>query len=150
MRRVPTESPMRTITLVASCLAIAAPASAQDLGDRTAAPQSHLPAAGLAPGQDDLAAAIAAAEQHPLGSLANPIRVGGPEGERGYLFRLRCAGGAVPRVGARGDGGVDAFGTLAGVYPVTCPAGTAQLHFDMYHEEHVEDRAPAGFTLAPR
>jgi hypothetical protein len=33
---------------------------------------------------------------------------------------------------------------------VTCAAGTVQLHFDMYHEEHVESRAPAGFTVAPR
>lgn len=140
---------MRSL-LFPALLLVAAPAAAQDLGARTTAPQSHLPAAGLAPGQDDLSAAIAAAEAHPLGSLANPIRVGGPEGERVYLFRLRCAEGGVPRVGERGEGGVDAFGTLAGVYAVTCPAGTVQLHFDMYHEEHVEDRAPAGFTIAPR
>ena len=133
-------------------LLIALPAAAQEpeLGARTASPQSHLPAAGLAPGEDDLAAAIAAAETHPLGTLENPIRVGGPEGERAYLFRLRCADGAVPRIGERGDGGVDAYGTLAGVYPVTCAAGTVQLHFDMYHEEHVENRAPTGFSVAPR
>jgi len=141
---------MRPFLLFASLLSLVAPAAAQDLGARTASPQSHLPAAGLAPGQDDLAAAIAAAEAHPLGSLQNPIRVGGPEGERAYLFRLRCADGGSPRIGERGDGGVDAFGTLASVYPVTCAAGTVQLHFDMYHEEHVEDRAPAGFTVAPR
>ena len=141
---------MRPFLLFASLLSLAAPAAAQDLGARTASPQSHLPAAGLAPGEDDLDAAIAAAEAHPLGSLQNPIRVGGPEGERAYLFRLRCADGAAPRVGERGDGGVDTFGTLASVYPVTCAAGTVQLHFDMYHEEHVEDRAPAGFTVAPR
>ena len=142
---------MRSLFPLAALL-IAIPAAAQEpeLGARTAAPQSHLPAAGLAPGQDDLAAAIAAAEIHPLGSVENPIRVGGPEGERAYLFRLRCADGAVPRIGGRSDGGVDAYGTLSGVYPVTCAAGTAQVHFDMYHEEHVEDRAPAGFTLSPR
>ena len=141
---------MRPFLLFASLLSLVAPAAAQDLGARTASPQSHLPAAGLAPGEDDLGAAIAAAEAHPLGSLQNPIRVGGPEGERAYLFRLRCADGGSPRIGERGDGGVDAFGTLASVYPVTCAAGTVQLHFDMYHEEHVEDRAPAGFTVAPR
>jgi hypothetical protein len=136
-----------------AALLIAVPAAAQqapELGARTSTPQSHLPAAGLAPGQDDLAAAIAAAESHPLGSIENPIRVGGPEGERAYLFRLRCADGGVPRIGARGDGGVDAYGTLAAVYPVTCAAGTVQLHFDMYHEEHVENRAPAGFAIVTR
>ena len=138
------------LPLVALLIAFPATAQEADLGARTASPQSHLPAAGLAPGQDDLAAAIAAAEAHPLGSIENPIRVGGPEGERAYLFRLRCADGAVPRIGERGDGGVDAYGTLSGVYPVTCAAGTAQIHFDMYHAEHVEDRAPAGFAIAPR
>ena len=129
---------------------LAVPAAAQNLGARTAAPQSHLPAVGLAPGQDDLAAAIAAADVHPLGSLANPIRVGGPAGERAYLMRLRCADRSVPRIGDRRQGGVDGFGTIAGVYPITCATGTVQLHFDMYHEEHVEDRAPAGLTIVPR
>ena len=141
---------MRPLLFFVPLLALAAPAAAQDLGARTAAPHSHLPAAGLAPGEDDLAAAIAAARAHPLGSLANPIRVAGPEGERAYLFRLRCAEGGSPRVGQRGDGGVDAYGTLAGVYPVTCAAGTVELNFDMYQEEHVEQGAPAGFTFAPR
>lgn len=141
---------MRNILLVASLLVFASPAMAQDLGARTADPQSHLPASGLAPGEDDLAAAITAAEAHPLGSLENPIRVAGPDGERTYLFRLRCADGAVPRIGARADGGVDAYGTLASVYPATCAAGTVQLHFDMYQEEHVENRAPAGFTIVAR
>ena len=69
---------MRLALFLACLVTVAAPAAAQDLGARTAAPQSHLPAAGLAPGQDDLAEAIAAAEAHPLGTLANPVRVGGP------------------------------------------------------------------------
>ena len=91
-----------------------------------------------------------------LGKLSTPGHIwdialdGSPTGERAYLARLRCAGGAAPRVGARGEGGVDAFGTLAGVYEVACGGTAARLYFDMYHEEHVEDRAPAGFTLAPR
>ena len=140
---------MRHFLLPAALFVLAAPAAAQELGARTAAPRSHLPAVDLAPGQDDLDQAIAAAAAHPLGSLANPIRVGGPEGERAYLYRLRCADGAAPRIGERGEGGVDAFGTVASVYPVTCPAGTVQIHFDMYHEEHVETRAPAGFTVRP-
>ena len=141
---------MRHSPFLACLVILAAPASAQQLGARTAAPQSHLPAGDLAPGQDDLDQAIAAAQAHPLGSLANPIRVGGPEGERAYLYRLRCADGSVPRTGARGEGGVDAFGTVTGVYPVACAAGTVQIHFDMYHEEHVEDRAPPGFSIVAR
>ena len=141
---------MRPLLVAFSLVAAPAAAAAQDIGARTAEPRSHLPAGDLAPGQDDLAEAIAAAQAHPLGSLANPVRVGGPEGERAYLARLRCAEGGAPRIGPRGEGGVDAFGTIASRYPLTCAAGTVQLHFDMYHEEHVEDRAPAGFTLLPR
>ncbi len=138
------------LTLSLACLAaMAAPAVAQELGDRTAAPQSHLPAAGLAPGQDDLSEAIAAAAAHPLGTLANPVRVGGPEGERAYLARLRCADGARPRIGSRSEGEVDAFGTIAGAYELGCGAATARIYFDMYHEEHVENRAPAGFDILP-
>ena len=144
------ESEMRSLLLAALLVPTSLPVAAQDIGGRTATPRSHLPSAGLAPGQDDLEAAIRAAEAHPLGSLANPIRVGGPEGERAYLARLRCPGGAAPNIGPRGEGGVDAYGTLAGAYDVACAAAAARLVFDMYHEEHVEDRAPAGFTLAPR
>ncbi len=136
--------------LVLPFVLLAPPAIAQELGDRTAAPQSHLPAAGLAPGQDDLAEAIAAADAHPLGSLANPVRVGGPEGERFYLARLRCADGARPQIGARSEGEVDAFGTRASAFAVNCGTATARIYFDMYHEEHVENRAPAGFTVEPR
>ena len=40
------------------------------------------------------AALVAAAEAHPLGSLENPVRVGGPDGERAYLARLRCTNGS--------------------------------------------------------
>ena len=135
--------------LFLALLALAAPADAQRLGGRTQSPETMVP--GLAPGEDDLREAIAAADAHPLGSLANPIRVGGPEGERAYLFRLRCTGGgAAPRIGPRTGGGVGAFGTVTGAYRLDCGPASAQLFFDMYHEEHVEDRAPAGFTIAPR
>lgn len=121
------------------------PASAQELGERTQRPEAMVPA--LAPGQDDLAEAIAAAQAHPLGSRDNPVRVGGPDGERAYLARLRCADGSAPQVGERMDAGVGAFGTIIAAYPVRCGDAEARIAFDMYHEEHVEARAPAGFTL---
>ena len=129
---------------------IGVPALAQQLGERTQSPRTMVQGLTLAPGQDDLRDAIAAAEAHPLGTLANPVRVGGPEGERAYLARLRCADGSAPRIGARADGGVDAYGTVAGVYSVECASGSARIFFDMYHEEHVENRAPAGFTIVAR
>ena len=143
---------MRYLFLAAVLLA-AAPAAAQELGERTRSPQSMLPALGLAPDQDDLGEAIAAAAAYPLGSLQNPVRVGGPTGERAYIARLRCADGNAPRVGERASGGVGAFGSIVGVYPLDCGAaapGRTQLVLDMYHEEHREDRAPPGFAILPR
>src|SRR5687768_6440512 len=99
---------------------IAAPAAAQDLGERTQRPESMVAALGLAPDEDDLAEAVAAAQAHPIGSIGNPVRVGGPEGERAYLARLRCADGSAPRVGPRADAGVGAFGTITAAYAVRC------------------------------
>ena len=135
----------------AVALTIAVPALAQELGERTRSPSTMVP--GLAPGQDDLAEALAAAAAHPLGTLENPVRVGGPEGERAYIARLRCADGRTPQVGARSAAGVGAFGTVVGAWALDCGSaapGRTTLVMDMYHEEHVEDRAPPGFTIQAR
>ena len=79
------------------------------------------------------------------------MRVGGPEGELAYLAQLRCADGASPRVGAREEAGVGAFGSgRARLSCSTCGSSGARIVFDMYHEEHVEDRAPPGFTIQAR
>lgn len=136
---------MRLLVLVFALAA--ASAAAQDLGERTQRPEAMVPS--LAPGQDDLADAVAAAQAHPLGSRDNPVRVGGPDGERAYLARLRCADGSAPAVGTRMDAGVGAYGTVIAAYPVRCGDAEVSIAFDMYHEEHVETRAPAGFTLNP-
>ena len=132
---------------------LAVPSAAQELGERSQSPESMLADLGLAPDQDDLRESIAAAEAHPLGSRDNPVRVGGPNGERAYIARLRCADGAPPRVGQRGSAGVGAFGTIVDVYPLDCGAaapGRTELVMDMYHSEHLEDRAPPGFSIVPR
>jgi hypothetical protein len=147
---------MRILPLLvfAAMLAPAAALAADPpLGKRTGAPEQLF--AGIGEGTSDAAleAEIAAAAAFPLGSLKNPVRVGGPEGERAYVARLRCADGKPPRAGERRPGGIGAFGTLVEAVPLDCgaagPART-ELMMDMYHEEHVEDRAPAGFTIAPR
>jgi len=144
---------MRFLPL-STCLALfATPAAGQDIGARTRSPQAMISDLGLAPDQDDLREALAAAAAHPLGSAQNPVRVGGPEGERAYIARLRCADGAAPRVGQRGSAGVGAFGTIVDVYPLDCGAaapGHFELILDMYHDEHREDRAPPGFAIVPR
>jgi hypothetical protein len=99
--------------------------------------------------EEEMRQLAAAADAHPLGTAENPIRVGGPEGEHAYLGRLRCADGAQPRIGPRREAGAGAFGSVVGAYALTCGAETSQILFDIYHEEHVETRAPAGFTLRP-
>ena len=91
----------------------------------------------------------AAAAAHPLGTPENPVRVGGPEGEHAYLGHLRCADGSQPRIGARSEAGVGAYGSVVGAYEVSCGGATARIVFDMYHAEHVETRAPAGFSYVP-
>jgi hypothetical protein len=132
---------------------LAAPAAAQPKpGDRTISPEQLLRELGLGPDQDDLSEALAAAAAHPLGTAQNPVRVGGPEGERAYIARLRCADGSRPEVGQRSSGGVGAFGTIVNLYRLDCgraAPGRFDLVMDMYHEEHRETAAPAGFTLVP-
>jgi hypothetical protein len=146
---------MRKLCFLLISLAVAAtPAAAEDnLGKRTAAPEQLFSGIGEGTSDSALEAAVAAAAAFPLGSLENPVRVGGPEGERAYVARLRCADGKTPKVGDKRSGGVGAFGSLVELFPLDCGAaspGRVDLRMDMYHEEHVETRAPAGFTLAPR
>ena len=129
---------MRT-PLIAALLILAAPALAQHqprLGARTTSPE------------EEISQAIAAADQHPLGTLENPVRVAGPEGERAYLARLHCPDGAAVRIGARREAGVGPYGSVVGAYEVICGPTTSRIVFDMYQEEHQETRAPAGFTLS--
>lgn len=144
---------MRLLPVLLAAALAAAPAAAQKPGDRTAPPQQVL--GEMAP-EDPIAEAeriAAAAAAHPLGSPENPVRVGGPQGARAYLARLRCADGSRPQVGARSTGAVGAYGTLTELYALDCGAaapGRVALAFDFYHEEHVETRAPAGFALEGR
>jgi hypothetical protein len=148
---------MRSLTLLflppVLLLATPAAAGADDLGKRTAPPETLM--AGIGSGVSDAAlqAEIEAAAAFPLGSLRNPVRVGGPEGRNAYVARLRCADGRPPHATPAVPGGTGGFGTVTELIALDCAAaapGRFDLFLDLYHEEHVEDRAPAGFTLAPR
>ena len=129
-------------------LLAAAPAAAQRLGARTTSPEAMVAQMDQGAPEEEMRRLIAAAEAHPLGSLQNPVRVAGPEGERAYLGRLRCANGSQAAIGPRSTAGVGAFGSVVSAYDVTCGSERHRLVFDMYQEENVETRAPAGFTLA--
>ena len=144
---------MRILALLAATALLAAPAAAQKLGARTATPDQVL---GQEAASDPLAEAeqiAAAAAVHPLGTEQNPVRVGGPEGVRAYIARLRCADGSSPQVGPRSTGGVGAYGTFTERYPLNCGGaapGRVALAFDFYHAEHVERQPAPGFTIDAR
>ena len=127
--------------------------AAPELGQRNGAPEQLFSGIGEGTSDTALEDEIAAAAAHPLGSLANPIRVGGPEGERAYLARLRCSDRSRPKLGARSEGGIGAFGSIVASYVLDCGSaapGRTSLMLDMYHEEHRENRAPPGFAIDPR
>jgi hypothetical protein len=144
---------MHILPLLAAAALIAAPAAAQKLGARTSAPDEVL---GQEAALDPLAEAeqiAAAAAAFPFGTEKNPVRVGGPEGARAYIARLRCADGSSPQVGSRSTGGVGPYGALTERYPLDCGGaapGRVVLAFDFYHEEHEETQAVPGFSLAGR
>ena len=146
---------MRTFILGFTAIALlSAPAFSQPkAGDRTMTPDQVLAELGSGVSDEELARAVAAASAFPLGTAENPVRVGGPEGGRAYMDRLRCADASRPKVGPRASAGVGAFGTIVDLYPLDCGAaapGKRDLVIDLYHAEHEEDRAPAGFTIMPR
>lgn len=97
--------------------------------------------------------AIAEAEKQPLGSQANPVRVGGPPGQRAYLNRLRCSNGAPPTFERAGNLGPGVYGSIVDLYIVECRGGTpakSEIVMDMYFPDHVENRPVAGFTIVAR
>ncbi|MGZ8286400.1 MAG: hypothetical protein ACXW27_10480 [Allosphingosinicella sp.] len=144
---------MRILAILAATALLAAPAAAQKLGARTSSPDQVL---GQEAALDPVAEAeriAAAAAAYPLGTEQNPVRVGGPEGARAYIARLRCADGSRPQIGPRSTGGVGAYGTFTERYPLDCGGaapGRAILAFDFYHAEHEEARPAPGFAIDAR
>ena len=123
------------------------------IGTRNAPPEQLFAGIGEGSSDAEMERMIAAASAQPLGTLANPVRVGGPEGARAYIARLRCGDGSALKVGRSSGGGVGAFGTVTERYSLDCGGaapGRVDLVLDVYHEEHKEDRAPAGFRIQPR
>lgn len=89
-------------------------------------------------------------DQHPHGSRENPVRVGGPGGERAYLARLRCEDGRYPEFERDGSVGVGPWGYIMDAYSVVCASGQkATVFMDMYHSRHREERTVPGFTIEP-
>lgn len=141
---------MRKVALLlAAGLLAGAPAFAQPPREQSPAPRENLEAFGAGSSDEELARAIAEAEAYSLGTLQNPIRTGGPDGAHAYLVRLRCPDGLAPIIGPREAGGVGAFGSITDLHRIACksPEMRTELIFDLYHEGHVEHRAPPGLTM---
>lgn len=94
--------------------------------------------------------AVAKADQHPLGGKDNPVRASGPQGQRAYLERLRCADGKTPSYNRAGNVGLGVFGNIVDLYIVQCAGSTpasTEILMDMYHSGYVETRAVPGFVI---
>lgn len=145
---------MRMKATVKLMLAVTLGLSATSL---SAAPQSEDPRVwgyGLSSPQltgAELDAALADAEQFPLGSAQNPVRVERPDGERAYLRDLRCADLTQPAFERRGNVGIGVFGNIIDLYDVDCgdaAPGQVEVYMDMYFVGDGETRAVSGFTIA--
>lgn len=146
MSRIPLRFALPSALLAGSALLHAAPPR-----EESPVPRDLIGAVEAESPEAESDALAAAAAAYPLGSRENPVRVGGPEGERAYLARLRCADGRAPQIGTRSEAGAGGFGSVVASFAVTCPGAAPQaVVMDMYHEEHDETRAPAGLTLSPR
>ena len=124
-----------------------------------AAPKEEEPPAGspealmelLGGGRPKAEVNVAKLDKHPLGSEENPVRVGGPGGQRAYLSRLRCGDGRFPEFERAGSTGIGPWGYIMDAYSVVCASGQkATVFMDMYHSRHQEDRTIPGFTIEPR
>ena len=139
---------MSKYLLALAAVAMATTASAKPPREQSPAPRDVLALVGAGNTDAELQQTMAAAALHPLGTAANPIRVAGPEGTKAYLAGLKCADGSAPTIGTKKAGGIGAYGSLVDLYPVDCGSaapGKLDLMVDIYHEENVERRAPAGF-----
>jgi hypothetical protein len=89
-------------------------------------------------------------DKFPLGSKENPVRVGGPEGQRNYLSRLICDNNEQVSVyGRLGSSDIGPYGTIMDIYEVICDTDKGavkhEVFLDMYHHKYIESRPAAGF-----
>lgn len=135
---------MKINKIICSALLIAAVPSAsiaQDLGGLF----------GPSMSKKELKKAIEKADESPLGSAENPVRVNMPPGQRAYLSKLRCSDGKAPKFSRDGSAGLSPFGNIMDIYTVVCENAQPEesaIYLDMYHPKHKEKRAVEGFTMS--
>jgi len=95
------------------------------------------------------AAEIAAIDAEPLGSIKNPVRCDGVQGERCYIVQLRCPSGDRPRIEGRFSIiERSPYGTILDEYILRCPdwQEPRSVFLDMYHAGVVEERPAQDFS----
>ena len=139
------------LVLLAGCASVDQPAK-PDAQSQEEVPEGSIEALMAALGGGSAKRTLSDAEiaKHPLGSAKNPVRVGGPAGERAYLARLRCEDGRYPEFEREGSTGLGPYGYIMDIYSVNCASGQkASVFMDMYHSTIQEDRPVPGFTIEP-
>ena len=130
--------------IAASAVAASPPGRAQDRPNESRDMMRRL---GAGMDGEALREAIVKAERSPLGSRENPVRENGPEGERSYLAKLRCPGGASPSFDRAGNVGMGPYRFIVDLYRVKCPGEEpVDVHIDMYHDGG-ETRPVPGFSI---
>jgi hypothetical protein len=97
------------------------------------------------------AAELVAVQAEPLGSIKNPIRCDGVQGERCYVARLRCPSGERPKIEGRFSIlERSPYGTILDEYILRCSDWTEprSIFLDMYHSGVLEERPADGFLVA--
>ena len=81
---------------------------------------------------------------HPLGSLENPIKCDGPQGERHYLSKLVTLNGRAIITSRQGHT-LNSSEQIVDIYPIKNENGEiiTVLYFDMYHKGYKEKKVPA-------
>lgn len=87
-------------------------------------------------------------QQQPLGSVGNPVRVNGPNGETRYFEKLECPAGDRVKYERLGSAGTGPYGFILDKYKVSCANGPEkEIYMDMYHVENIESRAVEPFVV---
>ncbi len=94
--------------------------------------------------------ACASAPAGPLGSVTNPVRCEGKQGEIAYLSRLRCPSGGAPHFhfGQRGPRGP--YRNETDRFELRCvwDDRSTRIFVDRHHPGHGEQQPIPGFALA--
>lgn len=87
---------------------------------------------------------------HKLGSVGNPVKAAGQQGQIDYIESLDCENGAIPEYKRVRSVGVGPYGNMMDKYVLRCDSGESvemhEIYIDLHHDE-TETEPPEGFTI---